>query len=290
MDSIQLDDKDNCIGDRSIENLTSPGSPDANNVFGEPLLNPQVGDKYQVDIPSLITESRRNELLANPFNSQTAEASHAFLVGLPISITWVRDGEYSADNGGSGLHKKSNDTADTNRSLEARNGKKGQTWPRKKSSELNVDEHGGMSRSENSEPVLAVEMNLKRSYRNKSYYAVPGISTDPWTDAEVDSFLLGLYIFGKNFLQIKRFMGNKGLGVVISFYYGKFYRSEAYRRWSGSRKVRRKKCVTGRKIFSGWRQQELLSRLSMHVPEEPQKSLLEVLDSLPSVVFSFFSF
>uniref|UniRef100_A0A0R0I5U8 SANT domain-containing protein n=1 Tax=Glycine max TaxID=3847 RepID=A0A0R0I5U8_SOYBN len=44
-----------------------------------------------------------------------------------------------------------------------------------------------------------------------------------WSDADVKSFLLGLFIFGKNFLNIKRFLENKGMGEILSFYYGKFY-------------------------------------------------------------------
>ncbi|EXB37167.1 hypothetical protein L484_013531 [Morus notabilis] len=122
---------------------------------------------------------------------------------------------------------------------------------------------------------MRAETNLNKLKGSKNYYPVPGLSTNPWSGSDVDSFLLGLYIFGKNFFQIKRFMGSKDMGEILSFYYGKFYRSDAYRRWSDSRKIKRKKCVTGRKIFTGWRQQELFSRLSSHISEESQTSLLE---------------
>ena len=295
VESVELDHNGNCIRGTSIESLISPGSSETSNIFGDPLLNPRVGDEYQVNIPPMVTESERFKLLANPFNLETVYTSHSFLMGLTIPITW-----FHGEEEGLGSIRNSNDTVDANKSLDTRNGKKDRTWPRKKSSELNVEslelglEHKGESKPENLEPMLAVENQLDGS---KSCYPIPGLATDPWSDSEMDSFLLGLYIFGKNFLQIKRFMGNKDVGEVLSFYYGRFYRSDAYRRWSDSRKIRRKKCVTGRKIFTGWRQQELLSRLSSHLPENSQNSLLEVLHSslpffccflFPPFHFSFF--
>lgn len=277
VESIELDHNDNCIRETSIESLISPGSPDPSNISGDPLLNPRVGDEYQVTIPHMITESEHLKLLANPIDLETSNTSHSFLMGLPIPIIWSHDKEERL-----GSTRSSDGTVDVNKPLDARNGKTDRTWSRKKSSELNVEslkfvlELRGESKPEKLEPILADEIQLDGS---KSYYPIPGLTADPWRDSEVDSFLLGLYIFGKNFFQIKRFMGNKDMGEILSFYYGKFYRSDAYRRWSDSRKIKRKKCVTGRKIFIGWRQQELLSRLSSHVSEDSQNSLLEVLHS-----------
>ncbi|KAI9086192.1 hypothetical protein K1719_031913 [Acacia pycnantha] len=49
-----------------------------------------------------------------------------------------------------------------------------------------------------------------------------------WSDADIKSFLLGLFIFGKNFIQIKRFLEDKGMGEILSFYYGKFYKSDEH--------------------------------------------------------------
>ncbi|XP_039029203.1 uncharacterized protein LOC120163303 [Hibiscus syriacus] len=66
------------------------------------------------------------------------------------------------------------------------------------------------------------------------------------------------------------------MGDILSFYYGAFYRSDRYCRWSDGQKKRTRKNVYGRKIFTGWRQQELLSRLLTHVPEEIQNDLQEV--------------
>lgn len=67
------------------------------------------------------------------------------------------------------------------------------------------------------------------------------------------------------------------MGEILSFYYGTFYGSEKYRKWSECRKIKSKRSVYGQRIFTGMRQQELLSRLQPHVSEESQNTLLEVL-------------
>ncbi|CAJ1976127.1 unnamed protein product [Sphenostylis stenocarpa] len=97
-----------------------------------------------------------------------------------------------------------------------------------------------------------------------------------WSDADVKSFLLGLFIFGKNFVQIKRFLENKEMGEILSFYYGKFYKSDEYRRWSDCKKLKGRKCITGHKLFSGQKHRELLSRLIFRVSEEFKDALQQV--------------
>ncbi|KAL2325523.1 hypothetical protein Fmac_024581 [Flemingia macrophylla] len=99
---------------------------------------------------------------------------------------------------------------------------------------------------------------------------------DSWSNADVQSFFLGLFIFGKNFVQIKRFLENKGMGEILLFYYGKFYNSDEYRRWSVCKKMKGRKCITGHKLFSGRKQRELLSRLVLHVSEELKDVLQQV--------------
>jgi hypothetical protein len=97
-----------------------------------------------------------------------------------------------------------------------------------------------------------------------------------WSDADTKSFLLGLFIFGKNFVQIKRILDNKGMGEILSFYYGKFYKSDGYRRWSECRKIKGRNCIIGQRLFTGLRQRKLLSRLIPHVSKESQDNLLQV--------------
>jgi len=104
----------------------------------------------------------------------------------------------------------------------------------------------------------------------------PGRLSSSWSDADTKSFLLGLFIFGKNFMQIKRFLDNKWMGEILSFYYGKFYKTDGYRRWSECRKKKGGKRMIGQKLFSGPRQHDFLSRLITHVSEESQDNLLQV--------------
>ncbi|KAK2365034.1 arginine-glutamic acid dipeptide repeat protein [Trifolium repens] len=107
-----------------------------------------------------------------------------------------------------------------------------------------------------------------------------------WSDADRKSFLLGLFIFGKNFVQIKRFLDNKGMGEILSFYYGNFYKSDGYRRWSECRKIKERNCIIGQRLFTGLRQRKLLSRLIPHVSKESQDNLLQVSKSYVDGIIS----
>ncbi|KAH9300786.1 hypothetical protein KI387_012369, partial [Taxus chinensis] len=100
-----------------------------------------------------------------------------------------------------------------------------------------------------------------------SFIMVPGSPSEPWTETEEDVFILALYIFGKNFTAVQSFMETKKMKDILLYYYSKFYGTESYCRWSESRKVKSRKCFQGQRIFSGWRQQELSTRLLPHVPE-----------------------
>jgi len=112
----------------------------------------------------------------------------------------------------------------------------------------------------------------------------PGRLSSSWSDADTKSFLLGLFIFGKNFMQIKRFLDNKRMGEILSFYYGMFYKTDGYRRWSECRKKKGGKRMIGLKLFSGPRQHKLLSRLITHVSEESQDTLVQVFNCSISCV------
>lgn len=286
MESVELDYNGNCTRETSIEHLFSPDSSEINNIFGDPLVNPRIGDKFQVNIPSIISESEHLKLLTNPNYSEIFDVSHPFLMGLPIPIMWIHEEVNNIEDKGLASPKILDNANNASEPLDARNGKKNCVKLKKKSLEHNVEpfqlglDHGTESRQGNFEAMLTVKGNLNHM-QSKSGYPVPGLSSHSWSDAEVDNFLLGLYIFGKNFFQIQRFMETKDMGKILSFYYGKFYRSDAHWRWSDCRKIKRRKHVTGRKIFTGWRQQELSSRLFPHVPEEAQNTLLEVHHSSP---------
>ncbi|TKY66193.1 hypothetical protein E2542_SST09060 [Spatholobus suberectus] len=120
------------------------------------------------------------------------------------------------------------------------------------------------------------DKNSGQPGKSKNYALAPGALSNSWREADAKSFLLGLFIFGKNFIQIKKLLENKGMGEILSFYYGKFYKSDEYRRWSDCRKIKGRKCIIGQKLFTGQRQHELLSRLIPHVSKESQDTLLQV--------------
>ncbi|PSR92615.1 hypothetical protein CEY00_Acc27213 [Actinidia chinensis var. chinensis] len=273
MGSVQLNQNGDCIEDTSMEQLLSSDSSDYN-VFGDPELLPRVGDQYQVEIPALMTESERFLYKKSPFEVEFAPSVPSdFLMGLSIPIMWIKGTESFGD---------SNEKSNKNRVLKSETNKETQMYSLDKDSKVKFEPvdvacgNGiGLGESEN----LALEQEMDRKmhkYPGEGYYLVPGSYGSLWSDIEEASFLLGLYIFGKNLVQVKKFIESKTMRDVQSFYYGKFYRSDKYRRWSDCRKMRSRRCVYGQRIFTGWRQQELSSRLFSRVSEECQNTLLEV--------------
>lgn len=126
----------------------------------------------------------------------------------------------------------------------------------------------------NHQPIFAcdsMDATLVTAHGRKA-----GSQTKAWTKIERDGFLLGLYFFGKNLLLARKFVESRDMGDILAYYYGKFYRSNDYRTWSESRKLKSRRYVHGQRILRGWRQRELLSRLFCHISEECQKQLTEV--------------
>ncbi|KAA8536861.1 hypothetical protein F0562_029339 [Nyssa sinensis] len=274
MDSGQLD---------HTKQLLPPDSSDISDIFGDPQVLPRVGNDYQADIPPMITESERLEFLKNPADTEvTFNVSHSFLMGLPIPVMWIDDEVNNHGKERVGINNNPNNSGKVNGSLGSKKRKKSQFNSNKRGSQIKVEssdkglENGEELKSQSFEPTMSGNANVDKMYKSRSGFLVPGLLGDSWGDIEVDSFLLGLYIFGKNLVQVKRFMESKETGDILSFYYGTFYRSDGYRRWSDCRKMRSKKCIFGPRIFTGWRQQELLSRLLPHVSEEVKNILVEV--------------
>ncbi|KAI4349967.1 hypothetical protein L6164_010503 [Bauhinia variegata] len=238
-----------CMEDTSNMQSIPPSSPDINDIVPAPQLIPRLGDEYQVEIPPMITESERLQLLKNPADSEVAhDISHSFLMGLPVTLICVHN---EVVDGGDGTKAKVSEPSEESNAIKD-----------------NMSDNVIVSRPATSQPVMIGE--------NKTYGVVRGTLHNSWSDADAKSFVLGLFVFGKSFIQIKRFLENKGTGEILSFYYGKFYKSDEHRRWSDCRKIKGRKCTTGQKLFTGWRQHELLSRLIPHVSEESQNTLLQV--------------
>ncbi|KAK2448728.1 arginine-glutamic acid dipeptide repeat protein [Trifolium repens] len=96
--------------------------------------------------------------------------------------------------------------------------------------------------------------------------------------------MLGLYIFGKSFTQVKRFIGSKTIGDIQTFYYTKFYKSEDHKRWKAYREARVEYIVVDdeyeisvyrQTLFTTPTHQYLLSRLLSNESVECCKKLLQ---------------
>ncbi|OVA15003.1 SANT domain [Macleaya cordata] len=289
MDSVELDhDAERFIGDTSAEVLLFPRSPDIDDIFGEPEILPRVGDQYQVEIQPLKEES--DQLNNNPSDLEaTLGTPYSLLMGLPIPVMWVYDQVDSIKLEGMEFHRDPKESVDTNCSAESGNKVRRINSDNKDTKlkvepmdvELDNEKDGKHLEVDNHMDVYLPSLqnekcNLDRQSIPKDFRPVPGSLGNSWSDIEQESFLLGLYIFGKNLVQVKRFIESKEMGDIQSYYYGRFYRSDGHRRWSECRKIRSRRCIHGQRIFTGSRQQELLSRVLPGVSEECKNSFLEV--------------
>ncbi|KAG5027535.1 hypothetical protein JHK82_023388 [Glycine max] len=264
MESIQQN-----YNDDSMEHSSSspPGSPDISDVVGALQLDPRVGEEYQVEVPGIIKESERLQLLMNPADSEVMlDSSLSFAIGLPISVTWIRN--EVEDSGRERNLADVDGTVNTIELVKETNFKKNSISESEEELKLIVFRF-----------VMTGGKNSGQLGKSKNYVLVPGTLSNSWSEADAKSFLLGLFIFGKNFIKIKKFLENKGMGEILSFYYGKFFKSEEYHRWSDCRKIKGRKCIIGQKLLNGQRQHELLSRLIPHVSEESKDTLLQVSQS-----------
>ncbi|XP_047962007.1 uncharacterized protein LOC125206827 [Salvia hispanica] len=239
MSSFALYQNGDCVD--GIPVMEYGDSPEANTIlqtqsdcydvgeeFGERDILPRIGDEYQVELPTLTREPNHM--------SYTEIGNHSFqdfFVGLPIPLIWINCGKNNCPQIALGSRRPHHKNVIEKETL------------------CNGD-------SESSHNSVKVEIKslpavlLQRMCIDEDHLLVPGSLSESWSDAEKASFILALYIFEKNFVEVRRFVGSKG------------------------RKTKSKKCVYGQRIFSGLRQQELLSRLFSRVSEECKSSLLEV--------------
>ncbi|KAL1372517.1 hypothetical protein HN51_002658 [Arachis hypogaea] len=276
VDEVQVNKLVNCVDEQADEQSLTPEFSDDYDNFGDPDVFPRVGQEYQVEIPSLISNSDYSWLQKNSHEAEsTVSALHAFRVGLPIPLIRLTNevGNYNHDHlknackSSTGVGKKIESSK-----LECVKETQGGPDYEKLNPKLEVTDSTLVDRMELGNP------NVKQETKHgvKDLRLVPGAASDTWNEIEESSFILGLYIFGKNLVQVKKFIGNKKMGDILSFYYGKFYKSDRYQRWSGCRKMRSRKCIFGQKIFTGPRQQELLSRLLPNISDECRNKLHEV--------------
>ncbi|XP_057866481.2 uncharacterized protein LOC131073967 [Cryptomeria japonica] len=150
------------------------------------------------------------------------------------------------------------------------------SWKRVKKIKIDFLDPSKQSYGSRCQNPLEMMHNIEDT-NSRSYMIVPGRSSAPWSKIEEDLFILGLYIFGKNFNPVKRFVQTKEIKDILSYYYGIFFRTESYCRWAESRKTRSRKCIQGQRIFSGWRQQELLTRLLPHISDSSKDEVPEIM-------------
>ncbi|XP_026456631.1 uncharacterized protein LOC113357456 isoform X1 [Papaver somniferum] len=273
MDSVKMDhDGEHLTEDTSAELLLFPRY----DIFGEPEVVPRVGDQYQVEIPERERESDNFKNTASHF--ETAGTSHSSPMRLSIPVMWVYDQVDDIKLEGIKLQRAPDGRMGANRSERKARHKYSDHKGIKAKVEpfVKLDSRENSTLAGNRMDADLPSMNEKCDLVAKNYCPVPGLVSNSWRDVEKDRFLLGLYIFGKNLVQVKKFVESKQMGDIQSYYYGRFFRSDAHRRWSEGRKIRSKKCVHGQKIFTGLRQQELLSRLLPHVPKECRNAFMEM--------------
>ncbi|KAF2313888.1 hypothetical protein GH714_018615 [Hevea brasiliensis] len=280
MDVVQVNQNWNCI-DESAEHSLHPEALGISDAFRDPELLPRIGDQYQVEIPPLMTKSAYF-LLTEMANDPVIMpgSSHDFLVGLPISLMWIKEEVKNIKHEHREFLGDLNGSSNRNKSLKYESNAEIQIFPgsdlQVKSEPMDVLLNSAVEDIEPAKLDLQEEKKNHQQLGGKSYLMVPGSLGVTWNDFEEASFLLGLYIFGKNLVQVKKFVESKQMGDILSFYYGKFYRSERYYRWSECQKIRSRRCIYGQRIFTGSTQQELLSRLFLHLSEECKNTLMEV--------------
>ncbi|KAK8718082.1 hypothetical protein V6N13_045328 [Hibiscus sabdariffa] len=247
-------------------------------IYGDPQLIPRVGDQYQAEIPPLVGKCWSLQVVIQPVDSNViTNVRNPFPMGLPVPLFWTKT-EVESINGA--FEFGNTDESHITSSHGSGEYKVGNLYPSSFSDREDMKENSEL------QPITGAKMDSGLSFPLEPKYKLnevdrgacplPGSSSEVWKDIELDSFLLGLYIFGKNLILVKKIVGSKNMGEILSFYYGKFYKSDGYRRWSECRKLRSRRCVHGQKLFIGWRQHELLSRLFSHISKECQDMLLEV--------------
>uniref|UniRef100_A0ACD5XKV5 Uncharacterized protein n=1 Tax=Avena sativa TaxID=4498 RepID=A0ACD5XKV5_AVESA len=264
MEIIQVEDS----GD---DHLSLEASHDSDVSLDDRPIAPSIGSQYQAEIPNLATEDERRHLMASPLYSCK---SHVYddpsSTGSAIPIIW-------GSHPPSEVNKKENITSECDLPY---------LDPH---AVLSVDQTESVSNPVCGEKtVLCFTRKCRGLFTDKTMVhqreteknaSLPGLSASVWNDLEEECFLLGLHIFGKNLILLSKFVGSKTIGDMLSYYYGKFYNGDAYKRWSHCRKTRTTRCILGKSIFTGRRQLEIISRLKSKLFKESHDSVVEVLKS-----------
>uniref|UniRef100_A0A3B6RPT3 SANT domain-containing protein n=1 Tax=Triticum aestivum TaxID=4565 RepID=A0A3B6RPT3_WHEAT len=289
MDSVELEDS----GEHQLSLEVSLAS---DVIYDDAPVCPCIGSDHQAEIPNLSTEDERQQLMTSTLGSVLPGFDYPVTIGLAIPVTWepseVRKEEelgrhHSSETKARAISQDEdrpvnsvcptiNDTSDHDSTYQ-------DPQPM-----VPVDHVESGSNQAHAENLASCSTQEGHNFTNKpmtqqgeidQFTPLPCASTSLWSSIEAECFLLGLYIFGKNLSLLSRFLGNKTIGDVLSYYYGKFYKRDAYRRWSDCRKARTRRCILGERIFTSWRQQEIISRLKSVILDEAHDSLVEIFKS-----------
>ncbi|KAK8458463.1 hypothetical protein SEVIR_3G382900v4 [Setaria viridis] len=260
---------------------------------------PRIGSEYQAEIPNLATKDERRELMASSLNGSTTHGyGYPIVVGLALPIMSASSSEVTkkeeelqmqffseSETGG-----RSGDMQNQVILTCPINKNAGKCDPTFKDQHTVVpavqtecdthQSHDKMAPCTTQEGLNVPNYpGMQKIAGTEQLNPLPYSHTALWTDLEAGLFLLGLYLFGKNLILLSMFLGTKTVGDVLSYYYGKFYQSDAYKRWSDCRKAKTRKRILGERIFQGRRQKELISRLKSKIPKEAHDSLTQVFKS-----------
>ncbi|GJN06022.1 hypothetical protein PR202_ga23707 [Eleusine coracana subsp. coracana] len=250
-----------------------------------------VGNEHQAQIPNLATEHERLELMTSLLHGY----DYPIVVGLALPIMWASPSEVDkkekelqkmseTEAGVSSRDKQSQVTSLCPASTDMINCDPTYQDPLTVEPPVQIEADSNQGSNEKLAPPTQEGLNftinpIMQQRVTKPLNPLPYSPIVFWSDLEAELFLLGLYIFGKNLTQLSRFLGTKTVGDVLSYYYGKFYKRDAYKRWADCRKAKTRRCILGERIFQGSRLPELISRLKSKIPKEAHDSLSEVLKS-----------
>ncbi|KAL5199028.1 hypothetical protein ABZP36_002540 [Zizania latifolia] len=282
MDLIEIKDSEEHLVEMLVEQprFLEPICPEE--VNEDTRVYPRVGDEYQVEVPNLATEEERMKLKSCPVDdSRMLGFDYPVGVGLPIPITWTHNTSNRVKKEQMGFSERSPCSLQ-----DECNSHIMEKIPRNVlDCKVECDEQDDKFLKS-----AGQDMHCLQKRKTSDYIPLPCLPRYLWTDEEAQTFLLGLYIFGKNLVQVTKFMQFKTMGEILSYYYGEFFRSDAYKRWAACRKVRSRRCILGLRIFSGSRQQELLSRMLAGITREVQDPLLEVFKTFNDGISTFEQF
>ncbi|XP_039019789.1 uncharacterized protein LOC120151378 [Hibiscus syriacus] len=137
METVILDPNSNLVEETTPEPLLPPNCPDISDIFGDPQLSLRVGNKYQVEIPPMVTGTEHLSLLMDPVDLDGIPClAHSFLLGLPLPFMWTRDEDIDYRDESKGGSCKANDGTKVDECVKSRKCKNGQSFKRKKNSKL----------------------------------------------------------------------------------------------------------------------------------------------------------